>query len=610
MSAPRTGPTPDDFTPPLRARVHAEVDPNPSSPVLSDFLDVLTPRRHIADSAFGEHLRRLRGQSPVPAVLGGWVYDPATARQAVAGRRWIDDPRFSAWTRACGDMADNAVGILDDVVLARRDPGAAATAGWRPAARARPARVRVAADRAGEVFARARSGANRGRTTKSLLGPCPHPAWLDVTREHGLVGANALPVITVGTHGLGLLTQWYTNWKQDYITYLDLMFYLEYNIDALPLGEGEVNRVAADICRALDVPDLPHDLEVRRLHMACGIAFFDAKRKHETLFSDQPTDGRTAWLVRDRDQWRDFKAMDSGILGQYTSFVPGVTGRDDLMLTGLAHDWVDIGPDLRNSEFGQSVLTLTRGSIECRDLLRSYERTVWMLNTQWTAEGDIKSDRYPACVLCTGVGMWATVDHRHDVWRYYAHAAEASKDAVRADLYRACGLAECYTEDLRFHDPDHTPTVAVPRAPLRFDTHIAGERHTDVVRVHELVVDAVATGTLPMSLVTNALITPLLLTAGAITPATFLSHMDRTYCRNAATLTDVLHASGFNRATGAALCALFMEQWWHGLYYAIGIGSLVEAQPGRVGHDRRQPNPPRRPGTAPGQGGTGSPGCS
>jgi hypothetical protein len=62
--------------------------------------------------------------------------------------------------------------------------------------------------------------------------------------------------------------------------------------------------------------------------------------------------------------------------------------------------------------------------------------------------------------------------------------------------------------------------------------------------------------------------------------------MDAVYCRNAALLTETLHAARFNRVTGTALCALFMEQWWNGLYYAIGLGSLIEAQPGRVGRDR------------------------
>jgi hypothetical protein len=522
--------------------------------------------------------------------LREWAYDPDAARRAVTQEPWVSDSRFSAWSRACSEMAENGIAALADVVRCRRDPGIAAAADWASGVRARPSRVRAGRDRAGEVFALARSGANQGQTTKSLLGPCPHPAWQDVTRTYGLAGVNALPVVTVGTHGTGLLTQAYTGWKQDYVTFLDLMFYLEYNIDTIPVGEAEVNRMMTDLCDALNFPGLPYDLRVRRLHMACGMAFFDAKRKYEALFSDEPTDGRTAWVFRDRDLWRDFKAMDSAVLGQYLSFTQGAAGRDDLMLTGHAHDWVDLGPDLRNSECGQSVLTLTRGSITCPALLRCYERTVWLLNAQWTPEGDIKPNRYAACVYCSAVGTWAAADHRHDIWRYYALAADAAKDAMRRNLYNACQLAECYAGDMSFRAPRTAGKVAVPRSALQFDVRVAGERHKGEAQLHEAVVHAVRAGIMPLSLVTSMLITPILLRDGRIMPSAFLAHMDTEYCRNAAILTDTLHASQFNRAVGTALCALVMEQWWNGLYYAIGLGSLIEAQPGKVGRDRSYEN--------------------
>jgi hypothetical protein len=589
------------FVQELGIRVHggteaAGAESGPRAPV-RDLLDVLSPQSYIGGSAFAEHLKRLRqyphsalGDGDVPSRVErspGWTYDPDDARRAVAEEPWVSDSRFSAWTRACGEMAENGIAMLADVVACRQDRDIATGPGWESAVRARPVRVRADQDRAGEIFALARSGANEGQTTKSLLGPCPHPAWRYVTGKYGLKGVNALPVVTIGTHGTGLLTQTYTNWKQDYVTFLDLMFYLEYNIDTIMLSEAEINRMMTDLCRAMDFPGLPYDLQVRRLHMACGMAFFDAKRKYETLFSEEPTDGRTAWVFRDRDQWRDFKAMDSAVLGQYISFVEGTAGRDDLMLTGHAHDWVDLGPDLRNSECGQSVLTLTRGSITCQDLLRCYERTVWLLNAQWTQEGDIKPGRYAACVYCGAVGTWAACDHRHDIWRYYSLAADAYGDAMRRDLYKACQLADCYSEDMSFREPaPGACRVSIPRSALPFDVRVAGQRHTGEVEVHEVVVQAVRESVLPMSLVATMFIISILLRDGRITPSAFLAHMDAVYCQNAAALTESLHAGKFNRAVGNALCALVMEQWWNGMYYAIGLGSLIEAQPGRVGRDR------------------------
>jgi hypothetical protein len=583
----------------LRTRVHEGLEKagiGPDSPAaIRGYLDVLSPRHYIAASAFAEHLRRLRDDryaSPgdgAPGRRSGsreWAYDPDDARRAVTREPWVSDARFSEWTRACSEMAENGIAALADVVRCRQDPGIAAGPHWASAVRARPCRVRSGGDGAGQIFALARSGANQGKTTKSVLAPCPHPAWQDVTRKYGLRGVNALPAVTIGTHGTGLLTQAYTGWKQDYITFLDLMFYLEYNVDTIPLGEAEINRVLADLCDALDFPGLPYDLHVRRMHMACGLTFIDAKRKYETLFSDQPTDGQTAWVFRDRDEWRDFKAMDSSVLGQYLSFAEGAVGRDDLMLTGHVHDWVDLGPDLRNSECGQSVLTLTQGSITCPSLLQCYERTTWLFNAQWTPEGDIKSDRYAACAYCSSVATWESGDHRHDIWRYYALAADASKDAMGRDLYKACQLADCYTDDMSFREPRDAGRVTIPRCALAFDVRVAGERHTGEAELHEAVVHAVLSGTLPMSLVTSMFIIPVLLRDGRITRSAFLAHMDAGYCQNAAILTETLHAGKFSRAVGTALCALVMEQWWNGLYYAIGLGSLIEAQPGKVGRDR------------------------
>jgi hypothetical protein len=62
--------------------------------------------------------------------------------------------------------------------------------------------------------------------------------------------------------------------------------------------------------------------------------------------------------------------------------------------------------------------------------------------------------------------------------------------------------------------------------------------------------------------------------------------MDDHYCENATAIAHALHGNKFDRQIGVALAAIAMEQWWSGMFYAIGLGSLVEAQPGQVAHDR------------------------
>ena len=54
------------------------------------------------------------------------------------------------------------------------------------------------------------------------------------------------------------------------------------------------------------------------------------------------------------------------------------------------------------------------------------------------------------------------------------------------------------------------------------------------------------------------------------------------------------HANDFARPYGKAIAALTMEQWWHGMYFAIGAGSLIEAQPDRIAGDRAHPAAPSR----------------
>jgi hypothetical protein len=111
-------------------------------------------------------------------------------------------------------------------------------------------------------------------------------------------------------------------------------------------------------------------------------------------------------------------------------------------------------------------------------------------------------------------------------------------------------------------------------------------RHTGEIRLHAAVGEAVASGVLPMSIVTYAYVVPLLFREGKITTSAFLSYMDDGYCENFATVMRSGHACGFSDAYCRAIAGLVMEQWWCGMYFAIGIGSLIEAQPGTIASDR------------------------
>jgi hypothetical protein len=581
--------------PELIARVHRDLDPvelggqgTGGKKSTRRTLDVLWPRGYADDSPYGRFLSGLRAEreigyasSPQPS----WTYDPSSALREARDGGWLDDESTARWTSAAIEMAENGIVLNNAVVYGRSYPEAACDTKWQSTAEAWPRPVRTASDKAGEIFRLARSGANGGRSTKSKIAKCPHPTWREVTSTYGLRGFNAIPVVALGGHGFGLQSLAPVSWDADYIVMLLNMFYLEYNIDTLGGVEGK--HIMTDLSRAIDYPDLPYDLRLRRLHITCDMALFDAKRRVESLFEETPTTGVDAWVFRNRDMWRDFKAADSSMWGHYLSYDDGYAGRNDLMISGLTADWTDIGPDLRYSESGNSVLAMTRGSITCSDLLEAYERTVWMLNDHWTSDGDIKPKRYAGCIIATGVGIWAATDHRHDIWRYYALAFDTCGDATQRNLHRVVGLlADCYTESFVPTEPDGLLALPVPRSTLRYDVSVKGRRFNGVVLLHQALIQVVRNERMPMSVIDNLIVLPMLLRQGYITPEAFLDYMDRNYCTNAAAIARALHVNNFDRQVGVALAALVMEQWWSGIFYAIGVGSLIEAQPGRVAHDR------------------------
>ncbi|MFJ9690776.1 hypothetical protein [Kitasatospora sp. NPDC101183] len=552
-------------------------------------LDVLWTRKRAAGSPLAEHVaavRRRLADSPGSHRPGGWVYQPEETLAAMRSDPTAWGRQFASWTAECAEMVDNGLALLGEVREVRGQG-----LGFTPSGRVGLVPVAVGADPVGALLARARLGENAGRSTKSHLSTCGSPEWAAVMEEFGLQGVGAYPNFAAGAWGGGLMPEVYPDWRQDYVVILIYGFYLEYNIDTA-YGEASGNGLTHAILSLWDMPALPADLEARRAHVAADLAFFDVKRRDEADAHETPTSGLAAWVYRDRDTWRDMKAADSGYFTYYLSCVPGPAGRDDMMLTGLVADWADIGPDLRFQECGQSVLALTRGSVVMADLLACYERTVWMFNAHWTETGGIRPERYAACTAVLAVGPWLLSNHRHDAWRYYALAPELSLVAQQRDLYASGRLADCYAEDLTPTAPVGTPRVAVPRRALPFDVEVEGVRHTGTVLLHTVICDAVAEGVLPMDVVEYEFVVPWLLREGRLSPAAFLAHMDRAYCHHFALLMRAGHRTDFRRPFSEPMSALIMEQWWHGMYFAIGAGSLVEAQTDRIAGDRAHEDPP------------------
>lgn len=574
--------------PEVARRVHSTVDHSTRS--VSP--DVLWTRKSADHSPLAEHIatvrRALYGSGPTAAVTKEytptWSYDPERELRdlrTTAARHG----RFEAWSRSCVEMTDNACDLLSDIVRARSagaDAGATGIGGSNENRQVvRSVQVTVADDPIGSLVARARAGANAGRTTKSTMTSCTVRAWTDVMDEFGITGVAAYPVFSLGSWWMSLLVRDFPDWRQDYLSILSYSFYLEYNVDTAPVGRSEPARFAREATCVWDMPNLSDELQIRRSHMACSMAFFDTKRKHEATLKNRPTVGLTTWVHRDRDRWRDFKAADSGGYPHFLSFAKGIPGRDDMMLTGLVNDWTDLGPDLRNEECNQSVLALTRGSLAMPELLDCYQRTVWMLNAQFHA-----GERHAGCMATIGACVWQLCNHRQDVWRYYALAFELCAETTSLDLYRASGLTDCYTPELLPTNPIGTRIPPPPRERLPYTILIDGKEHSGDVALHRSVRAAVQDGLLPLKMVEYQFIIPMLLRQRRISAHSFLHHMDRTYCDHFATVLRSGYACDFDYTYGRAVAALVMEQWWAGMYFGIGAGSLIEAQTGLVAGDR------------------------
>ncbi|WP_163862229.1 hypothetical protein [Myxococcus eversor] len=580
--------------PRLIERIHSEpvrVGTDANTPFNESVMDVLHPRKFIEGSPFAKHMMQLRerlyGAHSGKDAPPSWSYEPQYFRRVMR-----DDPHalgaaFEGRTRECSEILENGCALLEHINKLRTtgtssDSSSETGPVWPVVVTGEDGLVR-------EILTQARGGANQGRSTKSPeVSGCANPSWLQVMDEHGLRGAAAYPIFNSGAWLGGLSGGEFGDWRQDYLCTLIYGFYLEYNLDTV--GGSNHNHYVRDLCCLWEMPDLPAELRTRRAHLLGEMAYIDGKRRMEAELRAIPTTGLTAWVFGDRDRWRDFKACDSGMFGHYLSCVPGDSGRDDLMLTGLTQDWADLGPDLRNGECAQSVLTLTRGSISTASLIEAYERSVWMVNAELTPEGGVKPERFSLMFVIMDVCVWNMCNHRHDLWRYFALASDACGQVQRRDLYKSGQLADCYSKEFEPTEPAGSSRVTVPRRPLHYTVTVAGRKHSGSIDIHTAVVDAVESGSFPMELVEYEYLIPRLLCMKSITSSEFLAHMDAFYCEHHAILMRAAHKSNFSMEFSTALILFTMEQWWFGFPYAVGLGSLIEAQPGTVANDRVHPD--------------------
>ncbi|TGO59381.1 hypothetical protein BCON_0045g00440 [Botryotinia convoluta] len=431
----------------------------------------------------------------------------------------------------------------------------------------------------GDAVGKAWMGANSGHSTKSKVVSCPSPIYAEVMDEFGLTGVANYSVL-ISPWWISLLMHDFDDWRQDHLAILDYNFFLEYNLDQAT-GAQFLSLLGKDMAAIWDMPELSDELQICRSHMLCSMAFFDLKRRHESDFLNQDTDGRTVCIHKDRDIWRDFKALDSAGYSHYLSYALGAPGRDDMMLAGLVNDWIDLGPDLRYQQCNQSVFVLTRGSLKMHDLTQCYERTVWMLNASFDSE-----ERRVGCNGIVGTCVWQLGNHRHDLWRYYSLAYDNCSVAQQLDLYEIANLADCYASDFTPRTLSDAKVISIPRQDYSCHVRVDNVEHKGSIMLHTTVCNAVKSELIPASVINYQIILPLLLRTGQIDEAAFLSYMDHHYCNHVADIMRSGHADGFSHAYAPAIAALVMEGWWPGIYFAIGIGSLIKAQPDRIANDR------------------------
>ncbi|RDA95719.1 hypothetical protein CP533_1121 [Ophiocordyceps camponoti-saundersi (nom. inval.)] len=556
----------------VSVRVHSRQDDNGNNsqnfPVP---LDVLWTRKAIQESPLAAHVSRVKDMLRETETHDETMYDSALGMLIKEAQNLPLD----SYSQDLVQMTENATELLREIMEAR-------AASDSPSKGCRPPRVTarqaiVSEDAVKKILDRAGEGSS---CTKSKVVPCSSPAYAQVMEEFGLSGVAAYPVF-LGCWWMSLQLEDFNDWRKDYISILDYCFFLEYNVDKVNHGRSST-ALMRHVLALWDMPHLSSEMRLRRAHMLHSMSFFDLKRRHESEIRGRKTDGLTTWVHSDRDMWRDFKALDSAGFAHFLSFAKGVEGRDDMMIPGLVNDWVDLGPDLRYEECNQSVFALTRGSLALEDLLLCYERTVWMLNASFVSERRrVGSQSFAATCI------WQMCNHRQDVWRYYSLAFDLCSAVEALDLYKVANLADCYTPDLLpKKDVANAGVLRVSRRRYSYRVCVDGTEYSGGIELDREVCDAVQEGLLPKSMVDYQLILPHLLRQGQVTADTFLHHMDSHYCAHFVDVMRSGHGHDFSRPCQRAIACLVMEEWRSGLFFAMGIGSLIDARPDYTANDR------------------------
>ncbi|KAF7859460.1 uncharacterized protein EAF02_010908 [Botrytis sinoallii] len=305
--------------------------------------------------------------------------------------------------------------------------------------------------------------------TKSKAVSYPSPIYAEVMDEFRLKGVANYPVF-MSTWSISLLMYVFDDWRQDYLTIGDYNFFCEYNQDQA--GAQFLSPLRKEMAAIWDMPKLSDEIQIRRSHMLCSMAFFDLKRRHKSEFLNHDTDGRTVWIHEDRDIWRDVKALDSAGYSHYLSYSIGANGRDDMVLAGLVNDWIDLGPDLRYQECNQSIFALTRGSLTIKDLTKCYEQTVWMLSASFDSE--------ERRVVRNGI---------------------VGTLAQQLDLYQIGNLADCYASDFTPRTLSDAKVISIPRQDYSHHVRVKKVEHKGSIMLQTTVCDAVKSELIPASVI-------------------------------------------------------------------------------------------------------------
>jgi hypothetical protein len=183
----------------LVQRIHSEplIDcAKKAKPFTESLLDVLQSRKAIKASPFADHITQLRKRlydsQPEPTEPPEWSYDPQLVRQIMRDTPQSFGEEFADRSREASEIIENGCYLLDhiDKIRSVRIFGVCEIAPangpvWPVAVTGEDGLIQ-------EMFARARSGANCGRSTKSTgLAGCQGLVKVGVTVSDRRTGSFA-----------------------------------------------------------------------------------------------------------------------------------------------------------------------------------------------------------------------------------------------------------------------------------------------------------------------------------------------------------------------------------------------------------------------------------